>query len=66
MIEALQHPLDDVNGRFVAAQDRQTLVRAILALQDGPTRRARRGVGANSARFRFGQPTEGGRLQLTG
>jgi hypothetical protein len=65
VIEAVQYAVKHVNRWFVGAQQREPLIHAVVSAQDRATGCTRGGVGADSTRLALGQPTEGGRLQLT-
>jgi hypothetical protein len=65
VIEAIQHAVEHANRWFVAPQQRKPSVHAVVSPQHGATDCTGGGVGADSTHLAVGQPTEGGRLQLT-
>jgi len=66
VVEAIKHTVEDVDCRFVAAQERESDEHAFVSPQCWAADCAGGSVGADSTRFVLRQLTERGRLQLTG
>jgi hypothetical protein len=64
LIDTREHALSHLNARLVTAQQAESPVNVFIVPQGLATRRAAACVGTDRARFRLGEPSEHGRLEL--